>query len=87
MRYSAAVITVSDKGARGERVDTSGPALCAILEENGYAVEHTSIVPDERELIRQELIKCADEKAYLWCLPQEGPVFLPGISLLKPRRI
>ncbi len=32
MGYTAAVITVSDKGARGERVDTSGPTLCALLE-------------------------------------------------------
>ena len=77
MRYSAAVITVSDKGARGERIDTSGPALCAILEENGYAVEHTSIVPDERELIRQELIKCADEKGISLVLTTGGTGFSP----------
>ena len=35
--YTAAVITVSDKGYRGERVDTSGPALCAVLKERGYS--------------------------------------------------
>ena len=32
MNYTAAVITVSDKGARGERVDTSGPAVRRMLE-------------------------------------------------------
>ena len=35
MAYTAAVITVSDKGYRGEREDTSGPNLCAILREQG----------------------------------------------------
>ena len=33
MSYTAAVITVSDKGARDERIDTSGPALCAVLKD------------------------------------------------------
>lgn len=48
MNYSAAVITVSDKCSAGERVDTSGPALCAVLEGRGFSVCHTCIVPDER---------------------------------------
>ena len=46
MSYTAAVITISDKGARGERVDTSGPAICAILKSNGWNVTYTSIIPD-----------------------------------------
>ena len=62
MTYTAAVITVSDKGARGERVDTSGPAVCRMLEEAGFAVCHTAIVPDEKEQIQAELIACADER-------------------------
>ena len=36
--YTAAVITISDKGFRGEREDTSGPNLCAILKERGFDV-------------------------------------------------
>ena len=36
--YSAAVITISDKGYRGERVDTSGPNLVEILKEKGFDV-------------------------------------------------
>ena len=58
---TAAVITVSDKGSRGERVDTSGPALCGMLEQDGWGVIHTAIVPDEREEIMGQLIACADE--------------------------
>jgi len=61
MAYRAAVITVSDKGFRGERIDTSGPALCALLKENGFEIACTAIVPDEIEAIREELLRCADQ--------------------------
>lgn len=60
MEYTAAVITVSDKGSRGEREDTSGPALVELLEENGYTVTYTAMVPDEIIDIQQELLHCAD---------------------------
>ena len=62
MKYSAAVITISDKGSRGERVDTSGPAVRKMLEEAGFEVVYTSIIPDEADQIQSELILCADEK-------------------------
>ena len=62
MNYTAAVITVSDLGSRGLRQDTSGPALRAMLEEAGFAVTFTAIVPDEKEQIRALLCECADEK-------------------------
>ena len=60
-QFTAAVITVSDKGFRGERIDTSGPALCALLKENGFEIACTAIVPDETEAIREELLRCADQ--------------------------
>ena len=60
MRYTAAVITVSDKGFRGERKDTSGPALCSMLEEAGWEICHYSIVPDEADLIKKQLTQCCD---------------------------
>ena len=46
--FTAAVITVSDKGARGEREDTSGPALCEMLREQAWQIIHTAILPDDR---------------------------------------
>ena len=61
MGYTAAVITVSDLGSRGQRVDTSGPAVVKMLEEAGYRVVHTQIVPDEQAEISAVLKKCADE--------------------------
>ena len=77
MNYSAAVITVSDKGYRGEREDTSGPNLCRLLEEKGFRVEYTAMVPDERELIKAELLKCTDELGIALVLTTGGTGFSP----------
>ena len=41
MAYTAAVITVSDKGYRGERVDTSGPNLVELLKERNFNCHET----------------------------------------------
>jgi len=49
----AAVLTVSDKGARGERKDTAGPALCGLLKSAGAEIVHSAVVPDEREAIAE----------------------------------
>lgn len=77
MGCSAAVITVSDKGSRGERKDTSGPALCAILENDGWDVVYHSIVPDEAEMIKAELVKCSDELKTDLVLTTGGTGFSP----------
>ena len=77
MSYSAAVITISDKGFRGERVDTSGPAIRTILESQSFAVCYTAIVPDEAEMIKAELIKCADELKISLVLTTGGTGFSP----------
>ncbi len=60
-KYKAAVITVSDKGSKGEREDTSGPAICDMLRQHGWEIIYTSIVPDEKEEIISELSLCADD--------------------------
>ena len=77
MSYKAAVITVSDKGYRGERIDTSGPAICAMLEAEGFEVCYTALVPDEAEMIQTELIKCADELKLPLVLTTGGTGFSP----------
>ena len=77
MNYTAAVITVSDKGYRGEREDTSGPNLARILKEKGFDVTYTSIVPDEGELIQAELRKCADDLEIALVLTTGGTGFSP----------
>ena len=77
MSYTAAVITVSDKGYRGEREDTSGPNLVKILTEKGFTVTSTSIVPDEPEMIKEQLVKCADELKIALVLTTGGTGFSP----------
>lgn len=62
MKYTAAVITVSDMGSRGLRQDTSGPAVRTMLEEAGFSVAHTAILPDEMEQISAGLRDCADRR-------------------------
>jgi molybdenum cofactor synthesis domain-containing protein len=59
--YTAAVITVSDKGAAGLREDTGGPLVQSLLEAAGYVVVHIEIVPDERPQIAAALVHCADD--------------------------
>ncbi|HUB03079.1 MAG TPA: MogA/MoaB family molybdenum cofactor biosynthesis protein [Terriglobales bacterium] len=54
---SAAVLTVSDSCARGEKKDLSGPAVCEALEERGFRVVAHGIVADESEAIQQKLIE------------------------------
>ena len=77
MAYSAAVITVSDKGYAGQRVDTSGPAVRAIAEEYGFEVKYTGMVPDDMEMIKAELIRCADELHVSLVLTTGGTGFSP----------
>lgn len=57
-----AIVTVSDKGSRGERVDTAGPAIREIMEGRGAEVVSYEIVPDERQLIESALIEIADRE-------------------------
>ena len=60
--FTAAVIVLSDKGAAGERKDESGPAAREILEKAGYQVEETLLLPDEPEVLKQQLIRLADSR-------------------------
>ena len=60
MRFHAAVITISDKGSRGEREDTSGPLLAQGLESLGATVIERRILPDEPEQITETLRELAD---------------------------
>ena len=75
--YNAAVITISDKGYLGQREDTSGPNLVRILTEKGFEVTYTAIVPDDREMIRNELVKCSDELGIALVLTAGGTGFSP----------
>ena len=58
----AGVITVSDRGARGEREDKSGLEVVRLLRAAAVDIACTMIIPDERERIKETLIECADRK-------------------------
>ena len=59
--YRAAIITVSDKGSKGEREDKSGKIIREILEGSGYSVASTLILPDEQALLEKEMKRICDE--------------------------
>lgn len=56
----AAILTISDKGSRGQRDDASGPALAAWVAERGVEVTATALVADEQMLIADTLREWAD---------------------------
>ena len=73
------ILTVSDRSARGERVDASGPALAAVLAvrwPEATVAEH-GIVPDERPEIAATLIRWADELRLDLILTTGGTGFAP----------
>jgi molybdopterin adenylyltransferase len=53
---TAAVLTLSDKGARGEREDTGGPLITELVKQIGVSVKHCEVIPDDKALIREKLI-------------------------------
>ena len=55
MRIRAAILTVSDKGSRGERADTSGDAIVELLDRMDCQVVSRATVPDERDIISATL--------------------------------
>jgi molybdenum cofactor synthesis domain-containing protein len=58
---SAAVVTVSDSCARGERTDLSGPAVVELLKKSGFRIVATKIVPDDSMQIQNALVHLALE--------------------------
>ena len=77
MKYTAAVITVSDKCSRGEREDTSGPMLCTLLAQNECEVVQRALVPDEKEQIQAVIRHAADELHVQLILTTGGTCFSP----------
>ena len=73
--FTAAVITLSDKGARGEREDQSGPAAAGMLKEAGFEVVELLLLPDEPELLKKELCRLADRRQVELILTSGGTGF------------
>lgn len=60
--FTAAVVTLSDKGYAGEREDKSGPLIYQMLKEAGYDVKEILLLPDDRKQLEDSLCRLADEQ-------------------------
>lgn len=72
---TAAVITLSDKGSKGEREDKSGPVIVKMLEKAGYEIIESNILPDEQKLLENELIRLSDQRQVNLILTTGGTGF------------
>ncbi|MEE9284524.1 MAG: MogA/MoaB family molybdenum cofactor biosynthesis protein [Dehalococcoidia bacterium] len=77
MTFQAGILTVSDKGARGEREDTSGAAIRELVATIGGAVERYEVIPDEIPVISDRLRSWADEAGLDLVLTTGGTGFGP----------
>ncbi len=62
---TVSVLTISDKGSKGEREDVSGQTIIDICKENGLEIVSYDIVPDEEDIIYNKLIELSDNKVNL----------------------
>lgn len=77
-KFTAGIITASDKGSLGQREDLSGPAVRKMLEEAGYLVVSMKVLPDDEDLLYEEIVRlCDDVKADV--------VFTTGGTGFSPR--
>ncbi len=75
--WQAAVITLSDKGFKGEREDKSGPAIVQRLTEAGYEVVEQILIPDEAAILKRHLTRLADQRQLDLILTTGGTGFSP----------
>lgn len=80
MSYQAVILTVSDSCAAGTRTDTSGPAIRAMLENAGFAVQAMQTVPDEEGQISAAIVHACD-------ILQADLVVTTGGTGLSPRDV
>lgn len=71
------ILTVSDRSARGEREDAGGPALAALVRDQGWVVSRQFILPDDESAIRELLVSWADSTEMDVILTTGGTGFSP----------
>jgi molybdopterin adenylyltransferase len=71
------ILTLSDRSSRGERTDSSGPALALLIQAEGWSVTKQSILPDEESAIREILVNWADSAELDVILTTGGTGFSP----------
>jgi molybdenum cofactor synthesis domain-containing protein len=75
--YTVTILTISDKGSQGLREDTAGPAVRTLVEDAGFSVLRTGILPDNAEQIREALVREADQERVNLVLTVGGTGFSP----------
>lgn len=75
--WQAAVITLSDRSARGEREDKSGPAVAARLRENGCEVVEQLLLADDAAALKKQLVRLCDQRQLDLVLTTGGTGFGP----------
>ena len=75
--YRVAVITLSDKGARGEREDVSGQVIEDMVKEAGYKVVSRQLLSDDRQGLTDALISLCDSNTAELILTTGGTGFSP----------
>lgn len=73
--FTAAVITLSDKGSTGEREDKSGPLIKDLLQSQGYQVIESLLLPDGRPDLEKHLCRLADQRQINLILTTGGTGF------------
>lgn len=71
------ILTLSDRSARGERADASGPALARLIEAQGWIVTMQDLLPDDGAAIRERLISWAEDGELDVILTTGGTGFAP----------
>lgn len=75
--YRAAVITLSDKGSRGERIDESGPVIVGELEKRGFEITETLLLPDDEEQLKKQLVRLSEQRQLDIIITTGGTGFAP----------
>ena len=81
--YQAGILTISDKGARGDRKDTSGPQLVRQLSAAGFIVSETAIIPDHQATISDTICKWVDHHKIDLVAPGSAHPTLPRRQHLR----
>ncbi len=71
------ILTLSDRSAKGERADASGPALADLIRAEGWSVTKQAILPDDESAIRTALTEWADSREVDVILTTGGTGFAP----------
>lgn len=75
--FKVGIITASDKGAAGQRIDASGQLIREMVTAYGFTVTDYRLVPDDRSLISRKIMELADDEGVDLILTTGGTGFSP----------